>query len=64
MQFIKVLALRRKARKKNTKLWIREEIKALTDGAEPERIWNVDALTIIDKYAERVRKMSNDGSTL
>lgn len=29
---------------------IKTEIKALTDGAEPERIWNVDALAIIDKY--------------
>jgi hypothetical protein len=29
---------------------IRAEIKALTDGAEPERIWNVDVLQIIDKY--------------
>lgn len=29
---------------------IRAEIKALTDGEEPEHIWNVDALAIIDKY--------------
>lgn len=26
------------------------EIKALTDGAEPEHIWNVDVLAIIEKY--------------
>lgn len=31
---------------------IRAEIKALTDGAETERIWNVDVLAIIDKYKE------------
>ena len=31
---------------------IRTEIKALTDGAEPEHIWNVDVLAIIDKYKE------------
>lgn len=31
---------------------IRTEIKALTDGAETEHIWNVDALAIIDKYKE------------
>lgn len=29
---------------------IRSEIKALTDGAEPELIWNVDVFAIIDKY--------------
>lgn len=29
---------------------IKAEIKALTDGAEPERIWNVDVLAIIDKF--------------
>ena len=29
---------------------IRAEIKALTDGAEPELIRNVDVLAIIDKY--------------
>ena len=29
---------------------IRAEIKALTDGVEPERIWNVDVLAIVDKY--------------
>lgn len=29
---------------------IRAEIKALTDGAEPEHIWNVDVFEIIDKY--------------
>lgn len=29
---------------------IREEIEALTDGAEPEHVWNVDVLAIIDKY--------------
>lgn len=29
---------------------IRAEIEALTDGVEPERIWNVDVLAIIDKY--------------
>ena len=29
---------------------IRAEIEALTDGAKPERIWNVDVLAIIDKY--------------
>ena len=29
---------------------IEVEIKALTDGAEPERIWNVDVLGIINKH--------------
>lgn len=29
---------------------IRKEVKALTDGAEPEHVWNVDVLAIIDKY--------------
>lgn len=29
---------------------IRNEVKALTDGAEPEHVWNVDVLAIIDKY--------------
>lgn len=29
---------------------IKAEIKALTDGAETERIWNVDVLAIIDRY--------------
>ena len=29
---------------------IKAEIKALTDGAEPELIRNVDVLAIIDKY--------------
>lgn len=29
---------------------IRAEIKALTDGAEPEHIWNVEVFEIIDKY--------------
>lgn len=29
---------------------IRVEIEALTNGAKPERIWNVDVLAIIDKY--------------
>ena len=33
---------------------IRAEIKALTDGAEPEHIWNVDVLNIIDKYREEI----------
>ena len=26
------------------------DIKSLTDGKEPEHIWNVDVLAIIDKY--------------
>lgn len=30
----------------------RAEIKALTDGVEPERIWNVDVFQIIDKNKE------------
>ena len=29
---------------------IRNEVKALTDGAEPEHVWNVDVLAIINKY--------------
>ena len=29
---------------------IKAEIKALTDGTEPEHIWNVDVFDIIDKY--------------
>lgn len=33
---------------------IKAEVMNLTDGAMPERIWNVDVLEIIDKYkAER-----------
>lgn len=29
---------------------IRAEIMSLTNGDTPERIWNVDALEILDKY--------------
>ena len=29
---------------------IKAEIEALTEGAKPERVWNVDVLAIIDKY--------------
>jgi len=29
---------------------IKVEIKALTNGETPERIWNVDVLAIIEKY--------------
>lgn len=29
---------------------IRNEVKALTDGAEPDHVWNVDVFAIIDKY--------------
>ena len=29
---------------------VRAEIEALTDGVEPERIWNIDVLAIIVKY--------------
>ena len=29
---------------------IRAEVMNLSDGEEPERIWNVDVLQIIDKY--------------
>ena len=35
---------------------IRAEIEALTDGAKPERIWNVDVLAIIDKYKAKIEK--------
>lgn len=35
---------------------IREEIKALTDGVEPEHIWNVDVFAIIDKYKVEIDK--------
>ena len=35
---------------------IRAEIEALTDGAKPERIWNVDVLAIIDKYKAESEK--------
>lgn len=31
---------------------IKTEIKALTNGETPERIWNVDVFEIIDKYKQ------------
>ena len=35
---------------------IMAEIESLTDGAKPERIWNVDVLAIIDKYKAESEK--------
>ena len=36
---------------------IRAEIVDLTNGDTPERIWNVDALQIIDKYKAELEKL-------
>ena len=42
---------------------IKAEIEALTDGAKPERIWNVDALAIINKYKAE-NKIEQDNKNL
>lgn len=41
---------------------IRAKIEALTDRVEPERIWNVDVLAIIDKYKAESEVTGNANS--
>ena len=38
---------------------IRNEVKALTDGAEPDHVWNVDVFAIIDKYKVESEEYEN-----